>query len=49
MEDESRASLVDDLLDDVAINCSGVFEYLEDNKPEERNEFTEYYLCYLGS
>ncbi|VDM20914.1 unnamed protein product [Wuchereria bancrofti] len=37
----SSASLVDELLSDIAANCSGIFEYPEDNNFEEYNEFVE--------
>ncbi|EJD74957.1 hypothetical protein LOAG_17809 [Loa loa] len=39
--DRGSASLVDALLNDVAANCSGIFEYPDDSETEEYNKFRE--------
>ncbi|VIO99810.1 conserved hypothetical protein [Brugia malayi] len=36
----SSPSLVDELLSDIAANCSGIFDYPEDNSPEEYNKIS---------
>ncbi|VDO07963.1 unnamed protein product [Brugia timori] len=36
----SSPSLVDELLSDIAANCSGIFDYPEDNSPEEHNKIS---------
>lgn len=40
-DDGSSATLVDELLSDVAENCSGIFEYPEDSESEEHNKLAE--------
>ncbi|MCP9260242.1 hypothetical protein DINM_003613 [Dirofilaria immitis] len=37
----SPTSLIDELLDDIAANCSGIFNYSEDNESEELNKLSE--------
>uniref|UniRef100_A0A8R1XQB0 Uncharacterized protein n=1 Tax=Onchocerca volvulus TaxID=6282 RepID=A0A8R1XQB0_ONCVO len=37
-DNRSSTSLIDRLLDDVAANCSGSFDYPEDNKPDEHKK-----------
>uniref|UniRef100_A0A915PZD8 Uncharacterized protein n=1 Tax=Setaria digitata TaxID=48799 RepID=A0A915PZD8_9BILA len=41
----SSASIVDDLLNDVAANCSGIFDYPEDYEPKEQNSSKRVSIC----
>uniref|UniRef100_A0A183H7H9 Claspin n=1 Tax=Onchocerca flexuosa TaxID=387005 RepID=A0A183H7H9_9BILA len=39
-DNRSSSSLMDRLLDDVAANCSGIFDYSEDSKSDEHNKIS---------